>query len=63
MEFYLLTSLPDQSSLVLSAGDGAQALLETAFGVQAADGGVLLPGVVSRKKQFIPHLLRALQGD
>ena len=60
MVFYMLTSLPDQSALVLSAGDGAQALLERAFGVQAGEYGVLLPGVVSRKKQFIPQLLRAI---
>ena len=61
MVFYMLTSLPDQSALVLSAGDGAKALLERAFGVQANEHGVLLPGVVSRKKQFIPQLLRAIQ--
>lgn len=61
MVFYMLTSLPDQSALVLSAGDGAKSLLEQAFGVQANEHGVLLPGVVSRKKQFIPQLLRTIQ--
>ena len=60
MVFYMLTSLPDQSALVLSAGEGAQELLERAFGVQAGEHGVLLQGVVSRKKQFIPQLLRAI---
>lgn len=63
MVFYMLTSLPDQSALVLSAGGGATALVEKAFGVQAGEYGVLLPGVVSRKKQFIPQLLRAIQDD
>ena len=63
MVFYMLTSLPDQSALVLSAGDGSRELLEHAFGVQAGEYGVLLPGVVSRKKQFIPQLLRAIQDN
>ncbi len=61
MVFYMLTSLQSQSTLVLSAGAGAQALLERAFGVRAGSDGVLLPEVVSRKKQFIPPLLRTLQ--
>ena len=63
MVFYMLTSLQDQSALVLYAGNGARELLETAFGVQAGEYGVLLKGVVSRKKQFIPQLLRTLQED
>jgi len=61
MVFYMLTSLRDQSSLILSAGNGAKELLERSFGVEDGEHGVLLPGVVSRKKQFIPKLLRTLQ--
>lgn len=63
MIFYMLTSLPEQSSLVLFAGTGTRELLENAFGVQAGPYGITLQGVVSRKKQFIPQLLRAIQGD
>lgn len=61
MAFYMLTSLQDQSAMILCAGDGAQALLSRAFHTEPTDGGVLLPGVVSRKKQFVPQLIRALQ--
>ncbi len=61
MAFYLLTSLQDQSSLVICAGHGARELVCRAFRTKPCDGGVLLPGVMSRKKQFIPPLLRALQ--
>lgn len=61
MAFYMLTSLQDQSAMILCAGDGAQALLTRAFHTEPTDGGVLLPGVVSRKKQFVPQLIRALQ--
>ena len=61
MAFYMLTSLQDQSAMILCAGDGAQALLSRAFHTEPTDGGVLLPGVVSRKKQFVPQLIRTLQ--
>ena len=63
MVFYMLTSLPDQSTLVLSAGSGSEELLQKAFNAQRLGGGMLLPDVVSRKKQFIPQLLRAIQED
>lgn len=61
MAFYLLTSLQDQSSLVLCTGNGAKDLICRAFHVDAGPRGILLPGVVSRKKQFLPPLLRAMQ--
>lgn len=61
MAFYLVTSLQNQSSLVVCTGHGAQELICRAFHAEPCKDGVLLPGVVSRKKQFIPPLLRALQ--
>ena len=61
MVFYMLTSLPDQATLVLPAGQGAAELLERAFHAESSAGGVLLPDVMSRKKQFIPQMLRAMQ--
>ena len=62
MLFYMLTSLPEQATMVLYAGEGAESLLRSAFGREPEEGGVLLPDLVSRKKQFIPQLLRAVQG-
>ena len=61
MAFYMLTSLQDQSSLILCAGNGAKDLILRAFGTQTDAEGILLAGVVSRKKQFLPPVLRALQ--
>ena len=61
MVFFMLTSLTDQATMVLSAGNGADSLIRRAFAVKPGDGGVVLPDVVSRKKQFIPQLLRAIQ--
>lgn len=62
MIFFMLTDIKTQSSRVLYAGEGAQAALETGFGKKQADGeeGILLEGVVSRKKQMVPNLLKAL---
>ncbi|MDD3164925.1 MAG: putative manganese-dependent inorganic diphosphatase [Oscillospiraceae bacterium] len=59
MVFYLLTNVLDQSSEVLYAGDGAQELLQRAF----KQKNLILPGVISRKKQFIPPLLNAYQDE
>ena len=60
LAYYLLTDIRGEASTVLCAGAGAEALLREAFGLP--DGApLLLPGVVSRKKQFVPALLDALR--
>ncbi len=61
MIFYMLTSVKDQSSRVLFNGEGAEQLIGSAFRSQREeDGSVVLPGVVSRKKQMIPAMLETL---
>ena len=60
MIFYMLTSIPEQSTLLLFRGKGAKELVESAFDVRAEDGKALLKGVVSRKKQLIPPLREKL---
>ncbi len=60
----LLTDILAESSVVLYAGEEAEMILNAAFerdGAHAADGVVTLDGVVSRKKQFIPPIINALQ--
>ena len=61
MIYYLLTDIKAQQSKVLWAGEGADRYLESAFACEKVEGGYLLPGVISRKKQFIPPLLAAMQ--
>ena len=61
MAFFLLTNIQEQSSEVVFAGDGAEELLERAFGRESCDGVMALPDVVSRKKQFLPALMSILQ--
>lgn len=64
MSFVMLTNILDQDTRLLAVGNGAEQLVENAFGLspEKADSGadgassVLLRGVVSRKKQLIPPL-------
>ena len=62
MIFLLFTNILKESSEVLFAGNNAEEVLEDAFGnKRAEDGSICLDGVVSRKKQFLPALVEALQ--
>ena len=58
--YYLLTDITSETSYVLCAGEGAEPLIRQAFGVPDEEGVLRLPGVVSRKKQFIPAMLETL---
>ncbi|MBP5411210.1 MAG: inorganic diphosphatase, partial [Lachnospiraceae bacterium] len=61
MLFFMLTNITSETSRVLFAGDGAQDLLEEAFGVKAEDNVCEVPRLVSRKKQLIPGISVILQ--
>ena len=60
--YMLLTDVPKEESVVICNGRYAAEVLTDGFDTQpAADGSWTLPGVVSRKKQFIPALMTAYQ--
>ena len=60
--YMLLTDVPKEESVVISDGRYASEVLADGFETQPAeDGSFTLPGVVSRKKQFIPALMNAYQ--
>ena len=60
--YMLLTDVPKEESVVICAGRQADEMLRSGFEIEpAADGSWTLPGVVSRKKQFIPALMTAYQ--
>lgn len=62
MVFIMLTDIVQEQSQILCAGEGAARILAQAFvRAQVEENETLLKGVVSRKKQFIPELIRALQ--
>ena len=60
--YMLLTDVPKEESVVICNGRYAAEVLTDGFETQpAADASWTLPGVVSRKKQFIPALMTAYQ--
>ena len=61
MVFFMLTNILEESSEILCYGDGSGRLVEESFEVKEKNGGYLLPGVVSRKKQLIPAFIGTLQ--
>ena len=62
MVFVMLTNIVMEQSEILCAGEGARRVLGQAFRDASEEKDeVMLRGVVSRKKQFIPELIRAMQ--
>jgi len=59
--FFMLTNIREESTELLIAGEGAEQLIEEAFEVEKQGDTFVLPGIVSRKKQLIPALMKALQ--
>lgn len=60
MVYVMLTDILDESSKVIYAGNEAGKLLANAFNKNEDEQGILLPGIVSRKKQMIPQLMNTL---
>lgn len=61
MLFFMLTDVKECNTKLLFAGDKSKELVQEAFNVDGKNGCAILEGVVSRKKQFIPSLMVALQ--
>ncbi len=61
MMFFMLTNIIEESSEVVFAGNKALHTLNHAFGLNAEGDNVILPGVVSRKKQLLPAIVEAIQ--
>lgn len=60
MVFCMLTDILAESSKVIFAGNEAGKMLSGAFRVKEEEQGILLDGIVSRKKQLIPTLMNAM---
>ena len=62
MLFFLLTNILEESSIVLCAGQKAKELLKQSNHLDEIPAeGLLVPGMVSRKKQFVPSIIATLQ--
>ncbi|MFI3174175.1 MAG: putative manganese-dependent inorganic diphosphatase [Bacillota bacterium] len=59
--FFLLTNIFTQTSTVIFSGQSSSEIMTTAFEGEVIENSMKLVGVVSRKKQFIPKLLHAIQ--
>ena len=61
MIFFMMTDILEESTILLCVGDGALEKVQEASGTEKEGAaGLTMPGVVSRKKQIIPLLIKAL---
>ena len=60
MVYVMLTDILEESSKVIFEGHDAGQILADAFETEEDPDGILLEGIVSRKKQLIPTLMNAM---
>jgi manganese-dependent inorganic pyrophosphatase len=58
---FVMTNILDDSSGMLTFGKGCEDICERAFGEAFVDHYAYLKGIVSRKKQIVPAIIKALQ--
>ena len=63
MQFAMLTNIIEEKTELLYVGKGAQELVRMAFKKECGEHSVVLPGVVSRKKQMVTPLLSAMEEE
>lgn len=63
MQFVMLTDIIEEKTELLYVGRGAKNLVHTAFRKECGERSVVLPGVVSRKKQMVTPLLSAMEEE
>ena len=62
MLFFMLTNIIEESTIVLCGGARAEEVLKQSNHIeQIPQDGLLVPGMVSRKKQFLPSIIATLQ--
>ena len=57
--YFMLTNILEESTQLIFHGADSEELISAAFGIQPENGVFRLPGVVSRKKQLIPAIMKA----
>lgn len=65
MVYVMLTDILEESTQLIWRGDNARQIAERAFSVHGTEetDSLYLKGVVSRKKQFIPSVMAAMQDE
>ncbi len=59
--YFMLTNILEESTELIYYGQDSEKLISVAFKTQPENGAFHLPGVVSRKKQLIPAVMKAAQ--
>ena len=61
MVYFMLTNILEESTELIYYGPDSERLISVAFKIKPENGSFRLPGVVSRKKQLIPAMMKAAQ--
>lgn len=59
--YFMLTNILEESTELIYYGQDSEQLIAVAFSMEPENGAFRLPGVVSRKKQLIPAMMKAAQ--
>ena len=59
--YFLMTDISTECSYVLCSGKNADTIMSLAFGVDKQQDTYILKNVVSRKKQFLPAIMEAME--
>ena len=60
MVFVMLTDILNESTNLIYCGTDAEQIIASAYNCDPTEDGVMLKGVVSRKKQLIPVLINTM---
>lgn len=61
MAYFLMTDIMSECSYVICSGKNADTVMTQAFGVDKTNDTYILKNVVSRKKQFLPAIMEAME--
>ena len=59
--YFMLTNILEESTELICYGKESEQLISVAFKTQPQNGSFILSGIVSRKKQLIPAMMKAAQ--
>ena len=59
--YFMLTNILTESTELIYLGKSAETLISEAFNIKSENGSFTLSGVVSRKKQLLPAILKVIQ--
>ncbi len=58
--YFMLTNIVQETTELIFTGEGTKDIVDEAFHADTKESSVILPGVVSRKKQLVPQLMSTM---